>query len=87
MIIPPTIPAVQLIPPQEATQYAVLTAATSLCLAFQGRLQPAELQPAMNRGLAHLGLRPVPPHQIVAIWGMAAQVVKHPSVCPKLLKP
>lgn len=87
MIIPPSIPAVQLIPPQEAAQIAIVTAATALCLSFKGQLQPEDLQPAMDRGLASVGLRPVPPEQIITVWGLALDLVQDPRACPLLLTP
>jgi hypothetical protein len=77
----------QAIPPSQASELAILSAATSLCLAFKGQLQPSDLQDAMDRGLASVGLKPVPPHQIVLVWGLAAQLVQDPRACPELLKP
>jgi hypothetical protein len=77
----------QAIPPSQAGEIAVLAAATSLCLTFHGQLQPSDLQEALDRGLASVGLNPVPPHQIVLVWGLAAQLVQHPEACPELLKP
>ena len=77
----------QVIPPSQAGEIAVLAAATTLCLAFQGQLQPSDLQEALDRGLSSVGLQPVPPHQIVLVWGLATQLVQHPEACPQLLRP
>jgi hypothetical protein len=77
----------QTISASQAGEIAVLAAATTLCLAFQGQLQPSDLQEALDRGLGSVGLKPVPPHQIVLVWGLAAQLVQHPEACPKLLEP
>jgi hypothetical protein len=77
----------QAIPPAQAGEIAIQTAATGLCLAFQGHLPPSQLQAGLDRGLANLGLEPIPPHQIVVVWGLAAQLVQDPQACPLLLKP
>lgn len=77
----------QTIPPAEAGVIAIKTAATALCLAFEGRLPPTQLQAGLNRGLNSVGLKPIPPHQIVIVWGLATQLVQDPRACPILLKP
>ena len=87
MIIPPSIPVPQTIPPEEAGEIAIIAASTALCAAFAGILTPEDLQPAMDRGLASVGLLPVPPHQIVSVWSIALDLVQDPRVCPKLLTP
>jgi len=77
----------QTIPPAQAGEIAIQAAATSLCLAFEGRLPASQLQAGLDRGLASVGLKPIPPHQIVVVWGLATQLVQNPRVCPLLLKP
>lgn len=77
----------QTINPTDAGHLAIISAATSLCLALDKQLLAAELQDAMNRGLASVGLKPVPPHQIVSVWGLAVQLIQDPRACPLLLNP
>jgi hypothetical protein len=80
-------PPPQTVPPTQAGIIAVQAAATSLCLAFEGNLPASQLQSGLDRGLASVGLKPVPPHQIVVVWGLATQLVQDPRVCPLLLNP
>jgi hypothetical protein len=79
-------PPAQTIPPSQAADIAVYVASTALCLAFQGQLHPFDLNDALERGLGSVGLRPVPPHQLVLVWGLAAQVVQDPKACSELLR-
>jgi hypothetical protein len=77
----------QTIPPAQAGEIAVYIAAKALCFALDGRLPTSELQAGLDRGLAAVGLRPIPPHQIMPIWKSAIQIVEDPKACPFLLKP
>lgn len=80
-------PPPQTIPPTQAGIIAVQAAATNLCLAFEGGLHASQLQAGLDRGLASVGLKPIPPHQIVVVWGLATQLVQDLRVCPLLLNP
>lgn len=77
----------QTIPPSKAGEIAVYGASLALCLAFTGQLAPSDLEPALNASLASVGLKPVPPEQLVTLWGLATLITQDPKTCPTLLRP
>ena len=74
-------------PPAHTGELAIYAAATVLCLAFKHELPPSQLQAALDRGLASVGLQPLPHPQVVPVWGLAVQLIQNPQACPILLTP
>jgi hypothetical protein len=76
----------QTIPPEQAGKLAVYIAAKVLCFTLDGQLPASQLQTGLDHGLAAVGLKPIPPHQIMPIWKLAAHIIQDPKACPFLLK-
>ena len=74
-------------PPIQTVELAVYAAATVLCLATKHELPPSQLQAGLDRGLASVGIKPLPFHQVVPVWGLAVQLIQDPQACPILLTP
>jgi hypothetical protein len=83
---PPPAAHVQTIPPAEAGQIALTAAAHILCLGYRGAINPEDFDETLKGALKAVGLLPVPPSQLVPLWGYAAIWTQQPQACTQLLK-